>query len=245
MAVYHWKELNQVSKEYQVSERISTKYSLTLSPGQLGLPDDSIDFSEYFLPDKVSELVTNLIENYYKDSTYVKMYLDVGVIFQHVVSNGYTDLAGKEIDNVIQTLQRIVEIKEVISGDNNLKKVTINYGKEELVIDSWLFLATYLPEIKKTIKALSISKLLQEYEYDTYEENLQNHPKYLLYSYLEKDFVRKTGLNKGKYVFIDIFCHIFQIPVGQTDMYCSLELDRVLTDYKSGHRDTIKKLLKR
>lgn len=247
MSVYHWQELVESTYNYKTTEREVKTFSLSVSPVQFGFFEDTFPFKKYTVPAIICNQVEKLLVKYLGDSSDIQKYLDLGIISQYLFINKNKEDAGKYIDEAKATLQKLKELKDRMSEPNNikLKNISIQLGIETLKIDSWLFLATYLGGITKTLENLSTGEILSKFEHDKYEDTLDRSVKKSLYQYLERDFVRITGKVYGKYVFIDIFCHIFQVPVGKIYESCTIESNKVFSDYYSDSTDTIKKLLKR
>lgn len=247
MTVYHWQELVEPTYIYKTTEREVKSFSLSYSPGYFGFPEDAFPFEEYTIPTLIYNHVNNLLVKYLGDSTDIIKYLDFGIISQYLFINMQNDEAGKYIDEVKSTIQKLQDLSCSFSETRNIsvENITIKIGRKTLKIDSWLFIATYLGSIKSTLKNLSTGKILDEFEYEKYDDSLLINIKKTIYPFLIDAFEEKNTKPHGKFVFTGIFCHLFQIPVSVDEKgNCILTNDKDFTAYKP-FGDAIKKMIRR
>ncbi|WP_312921603.1 hypothetical protein [Empedobacter brevis] len=247
MSVYHWQELVEPDYNYNIKQREEETYSLSNSPAQFGFPEDAFPFEKYTVPNVIKDYIKKLLEKYLGDSTELQKYLELGIISQYLFINKYKDEAGKYIDEVKSTLQELEILRGSIPKSNNIrvKNIIVNIGSKTLEIGSWLFIATYLGNITKTLENLSRGEILTKFEYGKYEDTLDLSIKKNLYIFLVNAFEEKNEKPHGKFVFTGIFCHLFQIPISKEEIdNCIIADDKHFLDYKP-FGDAIKKMINR
>ncbi|QTV04842.1 hypothetical protein [Faecalibacter bovis] len=242
--IYTFRELT--SRGYKESTKEGDIFTLSLVPDTIGLPNDIFPYKKYILPKIVQNLLKKLLEKYSIDESEIGLLQSIGVTFQYILNHKYIDSAGQELDKVKDIFQKLYDIYMVLDGNMPpIEKIVITIGDKEVVIDSWMFFAGYLPDFTDNIKSLSDGKILKRFEYDKYEEVITGSLKPKLYLFLEGLYKKYNTKEHGKYTFISIYIHIFQIYVSkQSFELCELTDNKTISDYKN-IGDAIKKAIKR